>query len=75
MLNKKLCEKCIGEATTTMAFWRQEDDISWDRGIVYCPMKWWRIAYGANNKAKVNDHPPGWCPYALEHVANQDASE
>ena len=76
MLNRDICERCFREAykddkglDVLMAMVVK----SWDEGKgVYCA---WRIgqSFVLTDDTDRNDDPPTECPYAVEHVVNQNA--
>ena len=68
MLIKEICKRCCDEradpskALYTMAPWRNWDEFNWiDEKKVYCRTKY-------NHIAHVDNVPPEWCPYVLEHL-------
>lgn len=64
MLDKSICKMCVKH------WFPQRDDILWDRdGVVDCPFS--NVEEGGSFKgmrAKVNEPPPFYCPFALEQL-------
>jgi len=66
-LVKDICKRCLDttEDWNGASGWTDDDDRRWnERGIVWCPVE---TTY-RGDPAKVNERPPKWCKYQLEHM-------
>jgi len=63
MLDREVCKTCVNKAG--FAEWGEEigDDENWENGFVECP-----DGFGYSAKARVDQKPPPWCQYGLEHL-------
>ena len=70
MLNKNICKRCV------KAWFPQRDEILWEHdGVVDCPFS--NVEEGGSFKgmrAKVNEPPPSYCPFALEQLLFDEKS-
>jgi len=59
ILSKHLCVRCLNRFA--LKGWSEGwDDAGWKERIVFCP---------DGRQACVNEMPPSWCPFAVEHIA------
>ena len=81
MLNKDICKKCLARYGHE---WGSEEEWMWGLGEVWCPlepMDGWLdndqddCTLERLNSGGVRDDPPGWCPYAAEHVVSEGDAE
>ena len=74
MLNKKICERCYEKQATlfevnneSLDDWKNYLSENWEKGETCCIR--YREKFGFVN---INDNPPSWCPYKLEHIVCKD---
>ena len=71
MLSKDVCRKCINSAARDglrVSSWGLMDDKRWEHGEVLCEDFW-------QSKRSIQEPPPEWCPYIVEHVVSQDVEQ
>ena len=79
-LARWICQRCVKERCQYKT-WCQVDDRVWSKhGVIDCRTSGLRFAkqdlsFGKNLLALIDNHPPNWCPYAVEHVVEWAASE
>jgi len=81
-LNKKLCKRCRDKAFAAGAAprWNEFNEAEWQYRFVWCPVNLVRDfgsamasrcakSFSLRLRRKTDQPPPGWCPYAVEHIA------
>ena len=72
MLNKRICKYCwatVSDLGVNNKFrWDKRDKERWKKKIIICPVDY----SGTVTRVSITEDPPSWCPYALEHVLEND---
>lgn len=72
MLSKRICKDCYVKGCNNADAWDDAVERMWKRGIMWC------VEFHEKDRitsyvgeTKVNEPPPRWCKYALEHVVSE----
>ena len=81
MLNRKICIRCCVRSHEGVGnnFWANSDYTRWSSGTVMCPAPvitsyresvLMSSAIPLSVRRGIDELPPKWCPYAVEHVVS-----